>query len=141
MATNQVPDAGWHDNHIHAFRIAEGQHGTGELILDIDHILEWRKADTGDFQFLLSPAILTFHEVSHLRMTIDFSTVSAALGPFCISSMSSKDEKREHYMAKFWTIELGWPQGEITFEATGFDFELMGEAVVSDHQNLPRVAK
>ncbi|QPI52321.1 hypothetical protein IV454_13030 [Massilia antarctica] len=38
MTTDQFEDLGWHDNAIHAFRIAEGNDGCGgQLTLDIDY--------------------------------------------------------------------------------------------------------
>jgi hypothetical protein len=32
---------GWHDVHVHGFRVLDGEHGAGELWLDIDYILDW----------------------------------------------------------------------------------------------------
>jgi hypothetical protein len=30
----------WHDNHVHSLRIVEGEHGAGELRLDLDYITD-----------------------------------------------------------------------------------------------------
>lgn len=63
----------WHDNHVHGLRIVEGEHGSGELVLDIDHIVEWLPPVEGSCRFLLAPATLTFHEVYDLRIEIDYT--------------------------------------------------------------------
>ena len=34
----QFSEMSWHDNHVHALRVVEGPHGTGELILDLDYV-------------------------------------------------------------------------------------------------------
>ena len=46
----------WHDNHIHGFTIREGEDGAGQLVLDIDHILEWLPPKEGYYSFMISPA-------------------------------------------------------------------------------------
>ena len=52
----------WHDNHVHALSIREGRHGEGELLLDLDYILEWLKAPHG-IEFRIVPALLRFIDV------------------------------------------------------------------------------
>lgn len=37
----QFEEMSWHDNHVHALRIVAGAYGSGELILDLDYILDW----------------------------------------------------------------------------------------------------
>jgi len=41
---SQFAEMSWHDNHVHALRVVEGAHGAGDLVLDIDYILEWLQA-------------------------------------------------------------------------------------------------
>ena len=38
-----LSEMSWHDNHVHSVRIVEGEHGSGQLILDIGYILEWMR--------------------------------------------------------------------------------------------------
>jgi hypothetical protein len=125
----------WHDCHVHSLRLVEGQHGSGELELDIDHILEWRQ-DKNEIFFLLAPATLVFHAVSGLRLSLDWSTSSAAFGPFCLAGVKRTFEKRAHYTATLWRLLVNWPAGEIGFEATGFTQQCWGQEVFSKRQAL-----
>ena len=81
-------DMSWHDNHVHAFRIREGEHGTGEVELDLDYILEWLSPTEGMFSFRVAPASLTFRGVYDLQIAIDYAVVSAGLSPLCISQIA-----------------------------------------------------
>ena len=121
----------WHDNHVHALRIVEGVHGMGELILDLDYILEWICNAEGA-KFRLVPVTLRFLEVTDLRISLDYATPTAALGPFSIHGIERRNEPRERYIAQIWKILINWPQGEIMFEAQGFEQRAWGAAVLSE---------
>ena len=73
----------WHDNALHAFRIEEGADGMGELVLDIDHIVEWLppRPGTTTHRFRVAPAELRFHEASDLVVTLDYTAPRFALLP------------------------------------------------------------
>jgi hypothetical protein len=125
----------WHDNHVHALRIVETGDGAGDLILDVDHIVEWIKGDPG-FQFRIVPVTLTFHDVMFLRMSLDYATPTAAFGPFMIHAIERRTEQRPRYLAHLWKVEISWPRGEITFEARGFTQRAMAGPVLSQGQCL-----
>ena len=125
----------WHDCHVHAFRMAEGQHGSGELEFDLDYILEW-KSMKDKFSFLLVPATLRFHEAFGLRVALDWSTPSAALGPFSLASIERHVEVRPRYEATVWRLAVNWPTGTIEFEAKGFTQTAWGREVGSANQVL-----
>jgi hypothetical protein len=125
----------WHDNYVHGFRIIEGAHGLGELVLDIDYILEWL-CDAEGCKFRLIPANLRFFDVTNLRVSLDYATPAAALAPFSIHAIERRDEARERYVAQVWKILINWPQGEIEFEAKGFEQRAWGTAVLSESQYL-----
>ena len=55
----QFEEMSWHDNYVHALRVIEGQFGAGELVLDVDHILEWIQ-ESGQFKFQILPVELRF---------------------------------------------------------------------------------
>jgi len=130
-------DLTWHDNHIHGFRVIEGVHGTGELLIDIDFILEWLGADdSGNFRFQIAPADLIFHDVSNLTVSLDYASISAAMGPFSIDGIKKHIEKRERYDATVWTIDINFPAGRISFEGSGFTQTLRGHAITTDQQVL-----
>jgi len=125
----------WHDNYVHALRISKGEYGAGELELDIDHITEWCNSQEG-FQFRIVPATLAFREVTSLRISLDYATPTAALGPFSIASIEREKQPRERYVAQVWRILINWPNGKIEFESTGFVQRGVGESVLSKEQWL-----
>jgi hypothetical protein len=126
----------WHDNHIHAFRFVEGKDGTGDLILDLDHIVEWLKGEDSGFRFKVVPATLTFHEVMFPRIGIDFGAASAAFGPIMIDGIERRAEQKAHYLATIWKIPMSFPPGEMEFEARGFTQRARGEPILTESQSL-----
>jgi len=131
----QFNEMSWHDNHVHGLRIVETGDGAGDLILDIDHIVEWIKAGPG-FQFRIVPARLTFHDVMFPRISIDYAARTAAFAPFMIHDIERREEQRTHYLAILWKIEITFPVGEISFEARGFTQEALSEPILSPGQCL-----
>ncbi len=126
----------WHDNHVHALRVEEGEWGAGRLILDIDYILEWLKSDDGRVRFRILPATLTFNEVTNLRIALDYATPTAGLCPFSLDRIERRAEQRERHVATVWTLCINWPQGEISFDAAGFEQRGSAAPVLSDGQCL-----
>ena len=131
----QFDEMSWHDNHVHALRVVAGEHGAGELIFDIDYIVEWL-GNGNEFRFRLVPATLRFTDVTDLRVSLDYASPSAAMGPFSIHAIERHTEQRERYIAQVWRIEVNWPGGEVTFEASGYEQSATGKAVLSSQQCL-----
>ena len=131
----QFAEMSWHDNYVHALRIVQGNHGAGELVLDLDYILEWIKGADG-MRFRILPVNLRFIEVTALRLSLDYASPSAAMGPFSIHAIERRTEARERYIAKLWKILVSWPVGEITFEAGGYEQRGWGKQVLSHLQHL-----
>jgi hypothetical protein len=134
---SQFNEMSWHDNHVHALRIVEGVHGAGQLVLDLDYILEWMKCEGDGCGFRIVPANLTFKEVTSLRISLDYATPTAALGPFSIHAIERRTERRDRYDAQLWKILVNWPVGEISFEAIGFEQISTGDPVLSSAMHLP----
>src|SRR5882724_3040584 len=126
----------WHDNSVHAFRLVEGDYGIGELILDLDHILEWIEAEKV-YRFRVAPAELRFHNVTDLRMTLDYSAPTAALTPFTLEGIQCTQTAGDR--SSHWILNINWPVGQISFFSTGFTQRLTAEPMVSAKQNLDRV--
>jgi hypothetical protein len=131
----QFDEMSWHDNHVHAMRIVEGEYGAGTLVLDLDYILQWVQGPEG-VQFLVMPVSLCFTEVTNLRIALDYSTASAALGPFSIHAIERHTEARERYIAQVWKVLVNWPVGDIAFEASGYEQRSEGDAVLTPRQHL-----
>lgn len=141
MTTDQFDGLSWHDNAIHAFRIAEGDDGcSGQLTLDIDHILEWvAPTDRNkNFSFVVSPADLIFLQVTNLVISIDYVSSSAALQPMTISEIHREIVTHPNGYSEFaWNIELNWPAGSfISFCSPRMSQVLKGECVRSTSQSL-----
>ena len=132
----EFDEMSWHDNHVHGFRIVEGEYGAGRLILDIDYILEWINNTEGNFQFRILPAVLEFKGVTNLRIALDYATPTAGLGPFSIHAIERNIESRERYEAQLWKIAINWPVGEITFQAEGFEQRGVLEPQIAEEQFL-----
>lgn len=134
----------WQDVHVHGFRIVEGEHGTAELQLDIDFILEWMRGEDSRFRVRIAQAMLQFHEVFGLRFALDYVACSAGMSAFAIDGITRvplrEDEddagEREDTGPWRWRIDVNWPEGFLEFEATGFSQWLVGEIVEQDGQGL-----
>jgi hypothetical protein len=127
----------WHDVHVHGFRIVEGEHGTAELVLDIDFIVEWISSADAGYRFRVAQAILQFHEVFGLRFSLDYVACSAGMTAFSIEGIKREiivDEGRAPSYR--WRIAVNWPEGFLEFEAPGFSQWLVGEIVEQDAQAL-----
>jgi hypothetical protein len=126
----------WHDNHFHGFHVVAGEYGSGDLLFDVDYILEWLALESGETGFRIAPATLAFHDVTNLVVSIDYASPSAALGPFSADSIERMEEVRDRYVATVWHVNLNWPKGFIRFESTGFEQSLRAEPVIAKQQLL-----
>jgi hypothetical protein len=140
----------WHDVHVHGFRIVEGEHGTAELQLDIDFILERLRNGDAPFRFRVAQAMLQFHEVFGLRFALDYVACSAGMSAFAIGGITREPlreagedqdgrDDRDDRGPWRWRIDVTWPEGFLAFEATGFSQWLVGEVVEQDAQCLQAV--
>lgn len=141
-------DMSWHDNIIYGLRFDVGDASQGDwrhdLILDIDYIVEWVRGGERGARFRVAPATLTFHEVTDLRINVDFgdSDSRTAINDLSIANVTrsvvddtQRFPNRDYYR---WQIELNLPQGgEFIFGARGFTQTLRGEPVPCDEPRLP----
>ena len=109
----------WHDDTVYGLRLEIGDPERGDwrsnLVLDIDHIVEWVCESGGTCRCKVAPATLTFHDRERI---VDQK--------ICFD--------RPYYR---WRIALNWPQGgEIRFGASDFTLELRAEPVLQDQQQL-----
>jgi hypothetical protein len=60
----------WHDNALYGLRLDLGDPSRGDwhadLVLDIDHIVEWLCGVDRQMRFRVAPATLTFHGTVHV---------------------------------------------------------------------------
>ncbi len=137
----------WHDNIVYALRFSVGDamrgDGRSDLVFDIDHIVEWVRSETGQIQFRVAPATLTFHDVTDLRIAVDFgdSGCQTMMNELSISTIARKtltDQKicldRPYYQ---WRIDLNLPQGgHIAFGASGMSQEIRADPILLEEQRF-----
>ena len=131
----------WHDNAVHGLRVVEGPDGcSGELVLDIDYIVEWLPPEeTGSkFTFRIAPADLTFHEVTNLVASIDYASSTSALVPMSIHQIHRDIITYPNGATSFaWKVEMNWPPNNfISFQSPGFTQMLRADPVASSAQRL-----
>ena len=138
----------WHDDTVYGLRFEVGDIARGdwrsELMLDLDHIVEWLCGSDRSVRFRVAPATLIFHDVTDLRIALDWgdSGHRTALGEPQIDAITRTqvlDQKicldRPYYR---WRIALNWPRGgEVGFGASGFTQTLRAAPVLLDQQRLP----
>ena len=144
FTTDDYESRSWHDNYVYGlyFSIRDWN---ADLVFDIDHILEWVCGVDGGAQFRVAPATLAFHDVTDLKINVDWgdSGFQTALHEMSIHQIARdrvEDQKicldRPYYR---WTIKTNWPKNShIVFGASGFTMTLRSEPVLQDQQQLTR---
>jgi hypothetical protein len=137
----------WHDNLIYALHLQAADPDRGiwrsDLVLDIDHIVEWICGADKSVSFLVAPATLVFHDVRDLRIDVDFgsSGYRMNLNEMSIAQIVREPAERPAgpgappYYA--WRIELNLPQGGVIgFGASGYTQSLRAEPQNLDQPRL-----
>ena len=142
----------WHDDTLYGLRIAVGDVAQGdwrsELVLDLDHIVEWVCGAAGGVRFRVAPATLVFHDATDLEIALDWgdSGHRTALSEPQIDRITRapvKDQQicldRPYYR---WQIAFNWPHGgHIACGASGFTQTLRAAPTLLDEQRLPPAAR
>jgi hypothetical protein len=137
----------WHDNALYGIRFEVGDFSHGDwhsdLVLDIDHIVEWICGVGGGAQFRVAPATLTFHDVTDLRIAIacEDSHCQRAMSELSIDRITRELVQNQKICLDrphcYWRIALNLPQGgKIGFGASGFTQVLRAEPVLLQEQKL-----
>ena len=122
---------GWHDNAVYGVRFDIGDPDRGDwhanLVVDLDHIVEWVSEPDGRCGFRVAPATLTFHHATDLRIAIDCGDSRGQIGLHRLAIDRIDRERIADQKICLdrpycrWRIAFNWPQGgEITFGASGF---------------------
>lgn len=136
--TDDFDALSWHDAHVHGLNLNafNSDLGTADLSLDIDFILRWKSLDSG-FEFTVSQATLCFHEVSDLRVALDYKSPTAGMCPFAIDHIEREQLEWRHDGETYrWVIVINWPPGSIEFASPGFTQTLIGVPHVQTEQWL-----
>lgn len=146
MAANET--VSWHDNLIYALHLDAGDAAAGDwycnLVLDIDHIVEWVCGADGGTKFRVAPATLTFKAVSNLRIALDCDAGAypRSLHELSIDAITRAPAPPEKQFGQgpywCWAVTLNDPRGgEIAFGASDYSLVLRAEPVLCDEQRLP----
>ncbi len=145
---NEIGDdfpGSFHDDSIYAFRLISPEPDRddwrSELILDIDHILEWMKGGDGRFRFRLVQADLCFVNVSDLKITFGYPDTSITPLPIdrIVRSPEAVITRQNDYQEFQWEIVLNdQMNGTLKFRSTGFRLQETGDRIVSDQQQIPQ---
>ncbi len=135
----------FHDDSIYGLKFVgpdpDNHDWTSELHLDIDHIVEWIKADNGRFRFRISQALLVFESVSNLHVSIAFSNTN--IFPLPIDSILRSSQPvvarvPEHREFQ-WEIKLNdLNDGKIEFWSTGYRIHFRGTEMNLAEQTMPK---
>ena len=137
-STSDFDAMSWHDVNIHGFRLDKENpdHGTADIIFDIDYILEW--VDAGQaFTFVIAQASLRFHEASDLRLSLDYKTPTAGMCSFSLDGIERREITYVTGARSFeWELNINWPLGKIEFASPGFTQALVGPTHRQSEQSL-----
>jgi hypothetical protein len=99
-------------------------------------VRQW-KTEGIDIEFEVAPALLQFHEVTDLRIALDYAKPSAGLTPFSLHRIVRSEHRYPNGHESYaWRLEVNWPEGEISFLSPGFTQTLRGPIVQSRAQTL-----
>jgi len=148
LAEADLARLSWHDDTLYGLRLVVGDVARGEwrseLVLDLDHIVEWVCGPAGGVRFRVAPATLVFHDVTDLEIALDWGD-SGHRTALCepqidrITRAPVQDQKicldRPYYR---WQIAFAWPRGGlIACGASGFTQTLRATPTLLDQQRLP----
>lgn len=136
----------WHDNLIYGlqFRAADPEVGDwrSDLVLDIDHIVEWVLDESERIRFRVAPATLTFHDVTDLNLAVDFGSEGHTINELSMDRIEQdldRDPVTPGGLPRYrWRIALNLPVGgEIRFRGSRFTQTLRAASMLMDEQRLP----
>jgi len=136
----------WHDNLVYGLRFDVGDAGRGDyrsdLVLDIDHIVEWLRTGDGRIRFRVAAATLVFHDVGDLAIAVDFAGLGAGINELSIDAIRRAPAAGPAGGRRRWTIALNLPRdGSIAFLASGFTQTLRAPPALCDEQRLAAAAR
>ena len=116
-------DLGWHDCTIHDLGLDQDGEYQGDLLLDLDYIVEWIEAPKNSFRFRVAPALLRFQNVDKLRI----QTLLAFKQPLEIDSIDRGPPEDKAFPDHYhWTITIhSYSQND----SNRIEFEVLSKVV------------
>ena len=145
MSAPAFDEMSWHDNLIYGLHLRcpdpDRELWRSDLLLDIDHIIDWVCGADGDVQFRIAAATLAFHDVGRLGIDIDYAQgwgdglTELSIGQIRQEADADPGPRLKRHR---FHIELNVPQGgSISFLASGHTLSLRGPVHQMDQQCLP----
>lgn len=109
---------------------------SGDLVFDIDYILEWVDDDHNEehYHFWVAPCTLVFNNVLNFKMSIDNSAFNLDLLDITDIHLLEQIPVEEGGYWYSWKIELA--EGEITFGSVGMSQIVRAQPIYTDSQVL-----
>ncbi|KAA8997697.1 hypothetical protein FJU30_18225 [Affinibrenneria salicis] len=135
----------FHDNLIHGvvFYSDVGEFSS-DIALDIDYIEKWIKTERGEIFFVIYKALLKFHDVTDLKLSINWgdtnnSHFSGDASGVYINKITKKriySPIEDDYF--LWNIDTNNHDSHINFGASSFSLEIIGSKQTVNRQFLLR---
>ncbi|WP_347066851.1 hypothetical protein [Flavobacterium sp. WV_118_3] len=123
----------WHDNYIHAISFPDENLQFG---LDIDYLFDWILDNQDNtYTFIVSPCVLLFFNVSHLKIDIDFQNI---IGLNILDINRINPRLSPNKKITLWDFEIITDKGLIKFEFSGYKQIVKEQPVFSRSQVLTR---
>lgn len=131
---------GWHDATVYSMTFPTPHFFS--ISFDIDYIFKWHKTEAGTRYrgWDVAPCTLTFHNVSGLKVALDWSSPDGTnQGDTSILDIR-RENSRLSPNVKFvcWDYEIELDVGVISYTATGFEQIVRVPPTLSESQNLGR---
>ena len=132
----------FHDNLLRGFLLRDDRElGISDLVLDIDHITEWRAAGEG-YAWFIAAADLIFHGVTGLKFSMDWHDEKyqvASGGDWSIDvSRAPIVPQLVHLDRPYWRWEFSFAmETELSFGAYGFTLRHRQAPIRHNEQSLP----
>lgn len=142
---NNLNEDDFHDNLIHGIVFySEPGELSSDIALDIDYIYEWVKTDSNEINFVISKALLKFHEVTDLKLSIDWGETNNsffsghASGLYITNITKTKIHSPIANDYFLWCIYTNSHDSCINFGASSFSLEITGSQRTVNRQFLLR---
>ncbi len=142
MTTQLFDSYQFHDNFLHgiSFLVEDFR---SEFLMDIDHILQWPKCPNeieNEQFFIVSKALLRFNDVTDLSININWgeSGYTTAVSGVCIDAIERTNIPTTLRFSNYykWKVILNDSSSFISFGASSFALELIGNAIQTPRQFL-----
>ncbi len=140
---HNLDENSFHDNLIHGIEFfSDSGELSSDIAFNIDYIEKWVRTKKGEILFVISSALLKFHEVTDLKILIDWGESNNTLFSGDAPGFYINSIKKEKIISPIsddsflWTIHTSNQNNHIHFGAACFSLEFTGEQRTVNRQFL-----